>query len=103
MRRVMVILLQERNFGPNVIYYFFVTNICDSNIVEYRYFPRERNFEFRNYIFGGGGQRKYPTSEILNFEIINSAAAGFVNPLRNSKRGIEKLYSMYHGLSLIHI
>ena len=24
-RRVMVILLQEKNFGPNVIYYVFVT------------------------------------------------------------------------------
>ena len=88
MRRVMVILLQEKNLGPNVVYYFFVTNICDSNIVEYMYFPRERNFEFRNYIFGGGGQRKYPTSEILNFETLNSAAAGFVNSARNSKNGI---------------
>ena len=26
-RRVMFILLQEKNFGPNVIYYVFVTNI----------------------------------------------------------------------------
>ena len=32
MRRVMAILLQEKNFGPNVIYYVFVKQY-DSNIV----------------------------------------------------------------------
>ncbi len=25
MRRIMVVLLQEKNFGPNAIYYVFVT------------------------------------------------------------------------------
>ena len=62
-RRAVVILLQEKNFGPNVIYYvstFIDNNTKHKNIKGYLNWGNQRNFKriFKGY-FGGGNQAKF--------------------------------------------
>ena len=60
MRRVMVILLQEKNFGPNVIYYVFVFLF-----VHFRHFFGTVSALLRCFVDARGTQRYSPAPSVL--------------------------------------
>ena len=60
MRRVMAILLQEQNFGPNVIYYVFVFLF-----VHFRHFFGTVSALLRCFVDARGTQRYSPAPSVL--------------------------------------